>query len=116
MVRINSRNFGRPDVLIGFLSLSLSLSLSVFLLGASSTIRVWETQTWGCEKLLEDHAGPVYALTVLEGKLVSIATMPSGPKIRLVHTHPLHSASSSISSWPDSPEENPPTTGITSSF
>ena len=36
-----------------------------------STIRVWETQTWGCEKLLEDHAGPVYALAVLEGKLVS---------------------------------------------
>lgn len=37
----------------------------------NSTIRVWETQTWGCEKLLEDHHGPVYALTVLEGKLVS---------------------------------------------
>lgn len=36
-----------------------------------STIRVWETQTWGCEKLLRDHAGPVYALTVLEGKMVS---------------------------------------------
>lgn len=44
--------------------------VSCFVLVVRSTIRVWETQTWGCEKLLEDHAGPVYALTVLEGKLV----------------------------------------------
>lgn len=43
-----------------------------------STIRVWETQTWGCERLLEDHAGSVYALTVLEGKLVSFSRTGMG--------------------------------------
>lgn len=36
-----------------------------------STIRVWDPETWKCERLLSDHIGPVYALTVLEGKLVS---------------------------------------------
>lgn len=55
----------------------------------TSTIRVWETQTWGCEKLLEDHGGPVYALTVLEGKLVSA---PSGVFFHEMSHQPLFTA------------------------
>lgn len=58
-----------------FLACAFCVLAGMFL--CCSTIRVWETQTWGCEKLLEDHAGPVYALTVLEGKLVSYYCCPN---------------------------------------
>lgn len=53
----------------------LNDSYSIFLGVWDSTIRVWDPVTWKCERLLSDHIGPVYALTVLEGKLVSYSCL-----------------------------------------